>query len=99
MAVEAGVLVAFGTDAGVFPHGTNGGEFALMVENGMEPMAAIVSATSAAADLLGLADEIGTLEAGKLADIVAVRGDPLSDITVMQRVEFVMKAGEVINQP
>jgi imidazolonepropionase-like amidohydrolase len=65
----------------------------------MEPMAAIVSATSAAADLLGLADEIGTLEAGKLADIVAVRGDPLSDITVMQRVEFVMKAGEVINQP
>ena len=62
-------------------------------------MAAIVSATSAAADLLGLADEIGTLEAGKLADIVAVRGDPLSDITVMQRVEFVMKAGEVINQP
>ncbi len=99
MAVEGGVAIAFGTDAGVFPHGTNGGEFALMVDSGMEPMAAIVSATSSAADLLGLSTEIGTIESGKLADIVAVSGDPLTDIKAMQRVQFVMKAGEVFRRP
>ncbi len=99
MAVEAGVRIAFGTDAGVFPHGTNGREFALMVENGMEPMAAIVSATSSGAELLGLSATTGTIEAGKLADIIAVRGDPLADISVMERVVFVMKGGEVFKMP
>ncbi len=99
LAVEAGVVIAFGTDAGVFPHGTNGQEFALMVENGMRPMAAIVSATSAAAELLGLADQVGTLKPGMLADIVAVPGDPLADIRLMQSVEFVMKGGKVVKRP
>jgi imidazolonepropionase-like amidohydrolase len=99
MAVEAGVPIAFGTDAGVFPHGTNGTEFEMMVENGMDPMAAIVSATGAAADLLGMADRVGTLKPGMLADIVAVPGDPLDDIRVMQQAIFVMKAGEVVVHP
>ena len=99
MAANSGVKIAFGTDAGVFPHGTNGREFALMVENGMSPMATLVSATSAAAELLGFADEIGTVESGKRADIVAVRGDPLEDISAMEDVVFVMKAGHVFVWP
>ncbi len=99
MAVEGGVPIAFGTDAGVFPHGTNAREFALMVENGMERMAALVAATRAAADLLGIADEVGTLEAGKRADIVAVQGNPLEDIGAMKRVVFVMKDGRVFKRP
>lgn len=96
LAVESGVRIAFGTDAGVFPHGTNGREFELLVENGMEPMAAIVAATGAAADLLGLGDELGTLKPGRRADIVAVHGDPLRDISVMRDVAFVMKDGAVV---
>ena len=99
MAANSGVKIAFGTDAGVFPHGTNAREFALMVDNGMSPMATLVSATSVAAELLGLADEIGTVESGKRADIVAVRGDPLQDIGAMEDVVFVMKAGRVFLQP
>lgn len=99
MAVEAGVKVAFGTDAGVFPHGTNGQEFALMVENGMRPMAAIVSSAGFAAELLGVSDRLGTLTAGRLADVIAVEGDPLEDITAMQRVTFVMKDGSVFKMP
>ncbi len=99
MAVEGGVPIAFGTDAGVFPHGTNGQEFALMVENGMAPMPALVSATSGAAKLLGVYDDRGSLTAGKLADIVAVPGNPLDDIRVMERVLFVMKGGEVVKRP
>ena len=95
LAADAGVKIAFGTDAGVFPHGTNAREFSLMVENGMSSMATLVSATSAAAELLGLANEIGTVESGKRADIVAVRGDPLQDIGAMEDVVFVMKAGRV----
>lgn len=95
MAVEAGVPIAFGTDAGVFPHGTNAREFALMVENGMEAMDAIVSATANGADLLGLSEDIGTLEAGKLADVIAVPGNPLDDIEVMGQVILVMKAGRI----
>lgn len=98
MAVEAGVPIAFGTDAGVFPHGTNATEFALMVDNGMEPMGAIVAATGAAADLLGIADDVGTLEAGKRADVIAVQGDPLDDIKAMERVVFVMKDGDVFKR-
>lgn len=99
LAVEGGVPIAFGTDAGVFPHGTNAREFALMVENGMDPMRALVAATSAAADLLGVADERGTLEAGKLADIIAVEGDPLRDMGAMERVVFVMKEGQIFKRP
>ena len=87
--------ILFGTDAGVSPHGDNGREFQYMVEAGMPAMEAIQAATARPAAFLGIADRLGTLEAGKLADIVAVPGDPLQDITVMQRVEFVMKEGVV----
>jgi imidazolonepropionase-like amidohydrolase len=94
-AVRAGVTIAFGTDQGVAPHGDNGMEFAYMVEAGMPAMAAIQSATLAGATLLGLESDLGTVEAGKIADLVAVPGDPLADIAVMARVSFVMKAGVV----
>lgn len=95
-AVKSGVKIALGTDAGVFPHGTNGREFLLMVQNGMNPMQAIVAGTSAAAELLGLSDEIGTIEKGKVADLVAVKGNPLEDIGSLQHVDFVMQAGKVV---
>ncbi len=95
-AVPAGVKIAFGTDAGVSKHGRNADEFELMVQHGMTPAAAIVAATINAADLLGLSDQIGTLEPGKQADLIAVHGDPLNDITVLKRVDFVMRAGEVV---
>jgi imidazolonepropionase-like amidohydrolase len=94
-AVPAGVKIAFGTDAGVSKHGRNADEFELMVKHGMTPASAIQAATVNAADLLGLANEIGTLEPGKTADIIAVSGDPLSDVTVLKRVGFVMKSGRV----
>lgn len=94
-AYAAGVKIAFGTDSGVSPHGENGREFALMVEAGMPAMEAIQSATTAAAELLGVEDRLGSVEPGKIADLVAVEGDPLEDITAMQRVVFVMKEGEV----
>jgi imidazolonepropionase-like amidohydrolase len=94
-AVPAGVKIAFGTDAGVSKHGRNADEFELMVKHGMTPATAIHAATVNAADLLGLAKEIGTLEAGKAADIIAVAGDPLADVTVLKRVGFVMKGGKV----
>ncbi|MFQ5649729.1 MAG: amidohydrolase family protein [bacterium] len=94
-AYRAGVKIAFGTDSGVSPHGENAREFQYMVEGGMPAMAAIQSATRVAAELLGIEDELGTLEAGKLADIIAVDGDPLREIAVMQRVVFVMKDGRV----
>ena len=94
-AVPAGVKIAFGTDAGVSMHGRNADEFLLMVQHGMTPMQAIVAATVNAADLLGLADQVGTIEPGRSADIVAVRGDPLRDVTELQRVTFVMKDGRV----
>jgi imidazolonepropionase-like amidohydrolase len=94
-AYEAGVLIVFGTDTGVSPHGENAKEFALMVEGGMPPMEAIQSATSVAARFLRIDDNHGTLQAGKQADIVAVPGDPLADITAMERVNFVMKAGQI----
>jgi imidazolonepropionase-like amidohydrolase len=89
------VKIAYGTDTGVSPHGRNAEEFALMVRNGMAPMDAIKSATVNAADLLGRSGEIGTLQAGKDADIVAVAGDPLADIRLLERVSFVMKHGRV----
>jgi imidazolonepropionase-like amidohydrolase len=94
-AVRERVNIAFGTDSGVAPHGLNAREFGLMVKNGMAPAAAIHSATVAAATLLGRADRIGTIEAGKDADIVAVRGDPTADIRLLENVQFVMKHGRV----
>jgi imidazolonepropionase-like amidohydrolase len=96
-AVPAGVRIAFGTDAGVSKHGRNADEFELMVKHGMTPAAAIQAATVNAADLLGLAAEIGTLEPGKRADLIAVTGDPLQDVTVLKRVTFVMKDGKVVS--
>lgn len=97
-AVPAGVRIAFGTDAGVSLHGRNADEFALMVKHGMTPAQAIVAATRNAADLLGLGDRIGSLEPGKQADLIAVRGDPLADVGVLRQVEFVMKGGDVVKQ-
>ena len=94
--VPKGVRIAFGTDAGVAKHGRNADEFELMVANGMTPTAALQAATVNAADLLGLAGEIGTIEPGKSADIVAVTGDPLSDVTVLKRMDFVMARGLVV---
>ncbi len=95
-AVQAGVKVAFGTDAGGFPWTMNQAkEFAYMVKNGMTPIEAIQSATSAAATLLDMQDRIGSIEPGKLADLVAVPGDPLADVTLMEKVHFVMKEGVV----
>jgi imidazolonepropionase-like amidohydrolase len=92
---RAGVKIAFGTDQGVAPHGDNGFEFVYMVEAGMPPAAAIKSATIEGARLLGMEKELGTVEAGKLADLVAVPGDPIADIALMTRVSFVMKGGVV----
>jgi len=94
-AVKAGVKVAFGTDAGVYPHGVNAREFAVYVSYGMSPLDAIRTATTAAADLLGVADR-GVISPGKLADLIAVPGDPLKDIKVMEQVSFVMKGGAVV---
>jgi imidazolonepropionase-like amidohydrolase len=101
IAVQAGVPIALGTDAGVGAHGANGHEFALMVEwAGMTPMQSIVAGTSAAAKLLGMENRIGTLAAGKMADVVAVRGNPLQDVRVLETgVVFVMKDGIVHRQP
>lgn len=96
-AVPAGVRIAFGTDAGVSKHGRNADEFELMVKHGMTPATAIQAATVNAADLLGLSGEIGTLEAGKAADLVAVDSDPLADVTVLKRMAFVMKGGEPVH--
>ncbi|MCE2487401.1 MAG: amidohydrolase family protein, partial [Desulfurellaceae bacterium] len=98
-AYKSGVKIAFGTDSGVSPHGQNAKEFAYMVEAGMPPLEAIRSATLEAARLLGQEDRLGTLEAGKLADVVAVPDDPSRDITSLQRVSFVMKDGLMYKRP
>jgi imidazolonepropionase-like amidohydrolase len=95
-AFAAGVKVGFGTDAAVYPHGLNAHEFAVMVKLGLTPLQAIQAATVNDADLLGWSDKVGTIEAGKWADLVAVDGDPLADVTTLERVKFVMKGGEVI---
>ena len=97
-AYKRGVKIAFGTDAGVFPHGTNASEFRYMVEGGMPPMEAIQAATMTTAELLGEQEMLGSVEAGKWADIIAVDGDPLADITVMEKVSFVMKGGKVYKE-
>lgn len=94
-ALQMGVKIALGTDAAVYPHGNNALEFVLMAADGMPPAQSLRTGTSSAAELLGLADKIGTLEPGKLADIVAVPGDPLQDIRATQSVLFVMKEGVV----
>jgi imidazolonepropionase-like amidohydrolase len=95
-AFAAGVKVGFGTDAAVYPHGLNAHEFAVMVKLGMTPLAAIQAATVNDADLLGWADKVGAVEAGRFADIIAVDGDPLADVTTLEKVKFVMKGGEVV---
>jgi imidazolonepropionase-like amidohydrolase len=95
-AVQAGEKLAFGTDAGVYPHGWNARQFAKMVEWGMTPMQAIRSATTAAADLVGRGDSVGAVKPGYYADIVAVDGDPLADVSRLEHVAFVMKGGVVV---
>lgn len=97
-AYKAGVKIAFGTDAGVYEHGNNWREFVYMTEAGMPALEAIHSATIEGARLLGVADELGSIKAGKLADIVAVQGDPLQDISLMGKISFVMKAGAIYRQ-
>ena len=94
-AVQAGVRMAFGSDAGVYPHGWNGKQFAKMVEWGMTPVQAIQAATIHAAELLGRQGELGTIAVDHQADLIAVDGDPLADVTVLERVRFVMKGGTV----
>jgi imidazolonepropionase-like amidohydrolase len=94
-ALRIGVTIGFGTDSAVFPHGMNAREFSLMTGLGMAPAAALRSAMSVDADLLGIANQTGTLEAGKLADVVAVPGNPLADIKQTENVVFVMRAGRV----
>lgn len=95
-AVRAGVRIAFGTDAGVYPHGENAKQFAYMVKYGMTPLDAIRAATIWAAELLGWSDRVGALEPGMFADLIAVEGNPLEDITRLERVAFVMKGGVVV---
>jgi imidazolonepropionase-like amidohydrolase len=94
-AYASGVKIAFGTDSGVSNHGDNAREFGYMVEAGMPPMEAILSATKAGADLIGASDKIGSIQAGRYADIIAVAGNPITDITELRRVTFVMKGGTV----
>ena len=95
-AVKMGVKISFGTDAAVFPHGQNAKEFKLMVDLGMQPIDALKAATGNAADLFGIAQKTGTLEKGKLADVIVMPGDPTADITTTERVSFVMKEGKII---
>jgi imidazolonepropionase-like amidohydrolase len=94
-AMKAGVKMSFGTDAGVYPHGDNAKQFAYMVKYGMTPAQAIRAATSSAADLIGRAKDVGTVEPGKYADLIAVSADPLKDVRVLENVGFVMKGGVV----
>ena len=95
-AFASGVKVAFGTDAAVYPHGLNAHEFGVMVKLGLTPLQAIQAATVNDADLLGWSDKVGTIEAGKWADIIAVDGDPLKDVTTLEHVKLVMKGGDIV---
>src|SRR5579862_3841641 len=97
-AVQAGVKLSFGTDAGVCPYGIDAKQFAFMVKYGMTPMQAIQAATSNAADLLGKSDLLGSLKSGKYADLIAVTGDSLKDVSILENVDFVMKEGRVYKQ-
>ena len=94
-AYRQNVKIAFGTDAGVYPHGENAGEFQYMVEAGMPPMEAIKTATSHAAELLGVSSNLGSIQPGRYADLVAVTGDPLADINLLTNINFVMKQGQI----
>jgi imidazolonepropionase-like amidohydrolase len=94
-ATRAGVKMIFGTDAGVYPHGTNAKQFSVMVKWGMSPLQAIQAATVTAADALGRSKDVGAIEPGRYGDLIAVRGDPLADVSVLEHVDFVMKGGEV----
>jgi imidazolonepropionase-like amidohydrolase len=94
-AAQAGVKIAYGTDAAIYPHGWNAKQFAYMVKYGLTPAQALQSATVSAAELLGWQDRVGNIEAGKYADLIAVKGDPLKDVTAVESVGFVMKGGEV----
>lgn len=97
--LEAGVKIAFGTDAGVFPHSYAGRQFAYYVKYGLSPMAAIRSATTWAAELMGWHDRIGGIEPGLFADLIAIKGDPTKDITLLESVDWVMKGGRVLRDP
>jgi imidazolonepropionase-like amidohydrolase len=97
-AVKAGAKMAFGTDAGVYPHGDNARQFYFMVKYGMTPAQAIRAATSSAADLIGRANDVGTITPGKYADIIAVDADPLADVRALEHVSFVMKGGIVFKE-
>jgi imidazolonepropionase-like amidohydrolase len=98
-AVAAGVKIAYGTDSGVYPHGWNAKQLPYMVRYGMTPMAAIQSATSVAAELMQWSDRVGSIAAGKYADIIAVEGDAMADLSSFAKVGFVMKGGVVYKQP
>jgi imidazolonepropionase-like amidohydrolase len=95
-ALAAGVTLPFGSGAGPFPHGTQGEQFAYLVKWGMSPLQALRAATTAAAETIGWTADVGTVETGKFADLVAVVGDPLTDITGMSRTVFVMKGGQIV---
>jgi imidazolonepropionase-like amidohydrolase len=100
LARAAGVKIAFGTDAGVYPHGLNARQFALYVALGMSPMEALQSATRIAAELIGVSEDLGTIESGKRADLVAVASNPLNDVRQLESIIFVMKDGVVVkNEP
>jgi imidazolonepropionase-like amidohydrolase len=98
-AVQKGVTIGFGTDAGVYPHGQNAREFALLVKSGMTPINALKAATSVDATLLGISDRLGALQPGKIADVIAVPGDPTQDIRLTEKVMFVMKEGVIYRRP
>ncbi|HUF10506.1 MAG TPA: amidohydrolase family protein [Rhodothermales bacterium] len=98
-ALELGVKIAYGTDAGALPHGDNAIDFGIMVDYGMTPLQAIQSATIQAADLMGMSGDVGTLKSGAFADVIAVTGNPLNDATLLGDVEFVMKGGTVYRSP
>ena len=95
IALAQGLPIAFATDAGVFPHGENAREFKLRVGLGQSPMAAIEGATRIAAEAMGWGDRVGSLQAGRYADLIAVAGDPLADISELERIQFVMQGGKV----
>jgi imidazolonepropionase-like amidohydrolase len=98
-AYRAGVPIVYGTDAAVYPHGDNAKQFRIMVERGMRPMDAIRSATALAAHHMGWGDRVGSLAPGRFGDLVAVQGDPLADITVLEHVQVVVKGGLVFKLP
>ena len=95
-AVTAGIKMAFGSDGGVYPHGDNAKQFVKMVEWGMTPLAAIRAATLDAADLIGWPTKVGALEPGHFADLVAVDGDPIADLSILQSIKVVLKGGDVV---